>query len=197
MLGVPRPDTAVCVGCEGIPFEFTRLGLRVPMLVVSPWAEKGRVVHGEGGVDAKAGAWEHSSLEATLRASVPGWPQAPLTKRSAWARPLDPLWERTKLEKPRADCPKKLPEVPKHSPVHEGVQRDGESEAVTDLQKELLVLAEGARRGAARGPHASPPLDEKERVLNALRESGALDSRFSAGRYAVRAIADVLRTAQS
>ena len=75
--------------CGPTPFNFTRLGIRVPMLVVSPWADKGRIVHAPA---SAAGAYEHSSLAASLAELVPGF-GAPLTARAAWATPLHPLWE--------------------------------------------------------------------------------------------------------
>lgn len=49
------------------PFDFQRLGVRVPTVVVSPWVRKGHVESflpdRSGSSD---GAYEHSSLAATL-----------------------------------------------------------------------------------------------------------------------------------
>jgi phospholipase C len=144
--GVPSPDGVKCGDCGKTPFNFTRLGIRVPMVVVSPWAEKGRVVHAPA---TPAGAYEHASLAATLRALVPGFGGA-LTARDAWATPLHPLWEDTPMAAPRADCPQTLPAPPAQTPSQAGVPHDGSLPA-SELQRLVLLLAEGAARGRRAG----------------------------------------------
>lgn len=52
---VPNPDGKVSVNP---PFDFTRLGVRVPAVLVSPWVERGRV---------DSTLYEHASIPATLR----------------------------------------------------------------------------------------------------------------------------------
>jgi phospholipase C len=52
---VPNPDGKVSLNP---PFDFTRLGVRVPALLVSPWVGKGRV---------DSTLYEHASIPATLR----------------------------------------------------------------------------------------------------------------------------------
>ena len=175
--GVPSPDGRPCSDCKyPESFNFTRLGVRVPMVVVSPWALAGAAP------PAPAGRfYEHSSLPATLRGAFPGAFPAPLTARDAAAAPLNALWEATALPGPRADTPATLPAVPAGpSPALEGVARDGAG-PLNHLQRSLLLLAEGAARAAegtlARGEGA-------EGVLAALREKGALASEAAAGAYA-------------
>lgn len=51
-------------GVPGLTFEFDRLGVRVPAVLVSPWIPKGTVVPGPGEPDGKA--FEHASIPATV-----------------------------------------------------------------------------------------------------------------------------------
>jgi phospholipase C len=39
---VPSPDG---INCTEDPFDFTRIGVRVPTIVISPWVKKGAVIH--------------------------------------------------------------------------------------------------------------------------------------------------------
>jgi len=41
-LNVPNPDG---INSTNPPFDFTRLGIRIPTILISPWVEKGVVVH--------------------------------------------------------------------------------------------------------------------------------------------------------
>ncbi len=69
--GVPSPDQA----SEQAEFTFTRLGVRVPAVLVSPWIAPGAIVHTR---------LEHASLAATARALLA--PRMPhLTARDAAA----------------------------------------------------------------------------------------------------------------
>ena len=97
---------------DGIPskdstppgFNFDRLGVRVPSLVVSPWVQKGLRVG-----EPASGHYEHASLSATLiNMLIPDMPF--LTKRDAWAAPFD--WLVGELDEPRTDCPTTLPLAP-------------------------------------------------------------------------------------
>ena len=109
---VPPPN---CPNPDGLnstklspPFSFTRLGLRVPAILISPWIKKGTVpktpIQGQP-------QYCHSSLIRTMREQfAPKSP--PFTKRDAWALPFDDL---INLEHPRSDCPMRLPEIPKSS----------------------------------------------------------------------------------
>jgi phospholipase C len=61
----------------GQPFKFDRLGVRVPAILVSPWAAKGRVVND---------VYEHASIPATVTNwLLPGF-AGPRTDREAKAR---------------------------------------------------------------------------------------------------------------
>ena len=89
---VPNPDGKIAVDP---PFDFTRLGVRVPAVLVSPWVEKGQV---------DSTLYEHASLPATVR-TLFGLPEA-LTARDRAANTFERnLTRRT----PRADAPMLLP----------------------------------------------------------------------------------------
>ncbi|HET7386957.1 MAG TPA: alkaline phosphatase family protein [Nocardioidaceae bacterium] len=77
-------------------FDFTRLGVRVPTVAISPLIPKGTLA---------SEVYEHASVPATLRALFA--PEAaPLTRRDAHARTFEHLWQdspaRTDLPDPSA-----------------------------------------------------------------------------------------------
>jgi len=104
--GVPSPD-GICTK-EG--FDYGRLGIRVPTIVVSPWIKKGTLVHEAPAAQKPASnsEYEHSSIPATLRKLFPQI-GAPLNARDAWASTFEHLLGGAQ---PRGDCPTKLPDVP-------------------------------------------------------------------------------------
>jgi phospholipase C len=78
---VPPPATVNPDGqnCANPPFNFQRLGLRVPAVVVSPWIPAGTIDHTQ---------YDHASISATARKLF--YPAAaPLTNRDAIARTFD------------------------------------------------------------------------------------------------------------
>ncbi len=181
--GIPSPDDISCVDCGKTPFNFTRLGIRVPMIAISPWAEKGKIVHVPA---SAAGAYEHTSLGATLAALVPGF-GGPMTARAAWAYPLHPLWEDTNMTSPRTDCPPTLPDPPAMTPSQVGIPHDG-SLPVSDLQKLLLLLAEGAA-GTVEGRDMTL---EAPTLLAKLEKEGALANGATAGYRAIARMQEML-----
>jgi len=107
MTGVPAPDNTSCVDCD-LPFNFTRLGVRVPMLIVSPWVAKGAVYSAApaGVAPTPTSAFDLTSVLATVK-EVLGTASF-LTARDAWATPLQWAW--SNMTAPRTDCPSTLPE---------------------------------------------------------------------------------------
>jgi hypothetical protein len=81
--------------------SFDRLGVRVPAILVSPWIDKGAVVHGPSG-PTPTSQYEHSSIPATVKKHF-DLPQDFLTKRDAWAGTFESVVQ-TRTE-PRTDCP--------------------------------------------------------------------------------------------
>jgi phospholipase C len=154
---VPSPDDIDFVdeSTGEVLFDFTRLGVRIPTLVVSPLVPKGLVVHGRPEGD---GQFEHSSVIATVvhklfRPQV-GRPKPDfLNKRDAWAATFESVFS---LRTARTDCPATLPEPVMQRERSSGsggvaagpqlmAARDG-SGVVNDLQLELLFVVAGVTR---------------------------------------------------
>ena len=104
-VGVPNPD-GICTK-EG--FAYTRLGIRIPTIAISPWIRKGTLVSEPPATQkpSETSEYELSSIPATMRKLFPEL-GGPLTQRDAWAATFDHLL----TEELRADCPATLPKVP-------------------------------------------------------------------------------------
>ncbi|KAK9224802.1 hypothetical protein WN943_009840 [Citrus x changshan-huyou] len=129
--GVPSPDGIV--GPEPFLFKFDRLGVRVPTIAISPWIEKGTVVHGPNGSPFATSEFEHSSIPATVKKlfnlSAPF-----LTKRDAWAGTFEGIVQTRTA--PRTDCPEQLPTPTK---IRQG--EANENAKLSEFQQELMQLA--------------------------------------------------------
>ena len=141
---VPNPDSLN--NTLNDPFNFTRLGVRVPMIVVSPLVEKGSVVHA---APSSAGQYEHSSIIATVihkifEPKVGHPPPSFLTSRDEWAKTFEDVFS---LSEPRTDCPESVPDMPSHRASHPeaGLPKleDIGKTPVTNLQKEFVAIASG------------------------------------------------------
>ncbi len=82
-------------------FQFDKLGVRVPTLVISPFVEKGKIISESD----NGGAFEHSSISATVKKLFQL--KKFLTRRDAWAGTFDIALT---LSEPRTDCPLLLPD---------------------------------------------------------------------------------------
>jgi len=88
------------------PFNFTRYGIRIPAILVSPYIKKGTVANRPD--PSSLAQYSHSSLPHTMREQfAPDYP--PFTDREMIALTIEDLLT---LEYPRDDCPTKLPDVP-------------------------------------------------------------------------------------
>lgn len=129
---VPNPD-----GMDGhiseYHFAFDRLGVRVPTIFVSPWINKGAVLHGPDGPTIHS-QFEHSSLPATVK-KIFNLSSDFLTLRDAWAGTFDSVL--AERDSPRTDCPETLPSPMwplRSSPPNEDRQ-------LSEFQEELVMLA--------------------------------------------------------
>ena len=130
MKNIPNPDGIVAK--DG--FNFTRLGVRVPTIIASPWVSKGQVVS-----EPPAAHYEHSSFYATFRKMHAL--QEQLTNRTAWAATFEHIFS---LATPRTDCPTSLP-TPSDNPERaEAVLQDQQQRPPNGLQKELFTMVETA-----------------------------------------------------
>jgi phospholipase C len=178
--GVPNPDGKTSVDPD---FDFTRLGVRVPAVLVSPWVERGRV---------DSTLYEHASLPATVR-SLFGLPDS-LTARDGAANTFElSLTRRT----PRTDTPQVLPVPgdPDEIEHHRGLVRLDSLEAwardevdheeqslgpLSTLQEALVSLADRLNEAIDAGTptRGGQGLNEHEAAIHA-HESLA---RFRKGR---------------
>jgi len=100
----PSPDGVPASDSTPPGFNFDRLGVRVPMILISPWIEKGLRIG-----EPQYAHYEHSSFSKVLiNLLIPDMPF--LTKRDAWAASYD--WVVETRSTPRNDCIKYLPEAP-------------------------------------------------------------------------------------
>lgn len=132
---VPTPDTGVpspdgIVGPPPYNFQFDRLGIRVPAILISSWIERGTVLHEPSG-PYPTSQFEHSSIPATVK-KIFNLPEF-LTKRDAWAGTFDVVLNRNS---PRTDCPVTLPE-----PVKMRESGPREEKNLNDFQQALVLMA--------------------------------------------------------
>jgi phospholipase C len=85
----------------GIPFDFDRLGVRVPAILVSPWVAKATVVPGTED-PANGRAFEHSSIPATVTSQFIGPYDSRSPREKAANTFLDLLGD---TMRPDSDCP--------------------------------------------------------------------------------------------
>ncbi|KAK7301765.1 hypothetical protein RJT34_12639 [Clitoria ternatea] len=128
--GVPNPDGII--GPDPYYFRFDRLGVRVPTLIISPWIEKGTVIHEPDGPTPYS-QYEHSSIPATVK-KLFNLKSNFLTKRDAWAGTFEKYFYIR--DTPRNDCPETLPDVK--------MLRDSgprEDSSLSEFQVEMIQLA--------------------------------------------------------
>eukprot|EP01090_Pellita_catalonica_P002789 TRINITY_DN12390_c0_g1_i1.p1 TRINITY_DN12390_c0_g1~~TRINITY_DN12390_c0_g1_i1.p1 ORF type:complete len:295 (+),score=23.63 TRINITY_DN12390_c0_g1_i1:551-1435(+) len=104
-LNVPNPDGRISTDPL---FFFNRIGIRVPMIAISPWVNKGTLVHEPTERSFPNSQFEHSSVPATMK-KLFGWKDF-LTKRDAWASSFNFVYSQRST--PRTDCPTSLPFIP-------------------------------------------------------------------------------------
>jgi len=102
-VGVPNPDGVVASN----GFNFNRLGVRLPTVVISPWVPKNTVVGAATGPTSTS-QYDSTSIIATVNKIFNITDH--LTKRDAWSGTFESLF--LQLSAPRTDCPVTLPDVP-------------------------------------------------------------------------------------
>jgi len=136
--GVPNPDDLAPTPPLPSHFNFNRTGVRVPTIAISPWIEKGTVVHGPKG-PSPSSQYDHSSIPATLKKLFNT--KTFLTKRDEWAGTFENLFlTRTT---PRTDCPTKLPDPPTISEEDLAMQA---TLPVNDLQCDYIKAFPGSHK---------------------------------------------------
>eukprot|EP00262_Sarcandra_glabra_P017469 TRINITY_DN5998_c0_g1_i3.p1 TRINITY_DN5998_c0_g1~~TRINITY_DN5998_c0_g1_i3.p1 ORF type:complete len:532 (-),score=25.57 TRINITY_DN5998_c0_g1_i3:743-2338(-) len=172
---VPNPDGII--GPDPFYFRFDRLGVRVPTILVSPWIEKGTVIHEPNGPTPHS-QFEHSSVPATVK-KLFNLNSNFLTKRDAWAGTFENYFLR---DTPRVDCPEKLPEVVTSLRPF-GPKEDA---ALSEFQVELIQLASQLNGDYVLNTY--PDIGKSMTVGQANRYAEDAVARFlEAGRAALRA----------
>ena len=161
---VPPPATINPDGKTSDGFDFTRLGVRVPAVVVSPYVERGTI---------DQTVYDHSSLAATLR-DLFGL-GASLTRRDAQAATLLPLLRSRAT--PRTDAPAKLAR-PRETVLEAAAAARSDGTLLSHMQNSLLGVAHGIAHGAALPLASLAPLlartehDASQFARHALRALG-------------------------
>ncbi|KAL4585892.1 hypothetical protein LXL04_010519 [Taraxacum kok-saghyz] len=159
--GVPSPDGIASPAPYN--FQFDRLGVRVPTILISPWIERGSVLHGPSG-PFPTSQFEHSSISATVKKlfNLKDF----LTKRDEWAGTFEGILTR---DNPRTDCPVSLPEPEK--------MRQGEANEdakLTEFQVELVQLS-AVLNGDCKDSNSLEKLVENMKISEAV---GYMDVAF-------------------
>lgn len=126
--GVPSPDGIV--GPDPYKFQFDRLGVRVPTIFISPWIDRGTVLHKPKGPHHTS-QYEHSSIAATVKKIFNL--RHFLTKRDEWAGTFEVVLNRSS---PRTDCPVTLSDAAKLREA--GAKEDAK---LNDFQEILVQMA--------------------------------------------------------
>lgn len=88
-------------------FDFKRLGVRVPAVLVSPFIQKGTIIRD---------VFDHTSIIATARKLfIPEWEKFPLTERDRNARPFDDCLNLSSARTDKVKLPSKPTDLPKAS----------------------------------------------------------------------------------
>jgi phospholipase C len=144
---------------------------------VSPWIDKGTVVHAPTG-PTPTSQYEHSSIPATVK-KIFNLPQDFLTKRDAWAGTFEGVVQgRTE---PRTDCPEQLP-----TPTRIRQTEADEEAKLSEFQQEIIQLA-----SVLNGDHQLASLQDRIRDEMNVREGidymkAAVKRYFEAGASARR-----------
>jgi hypothetical protein len=102
--GIPSPDGIIADN----GFDFSRLGVRVPTVVVSPWVERNSVIHEPTGSQLTTPTSHFEGTSTLATANRIFGIDANLTKRDAWTARFDNIFNTGKLRK---DCPMTMPAV--------------------------------------------------------------------------------------
>jgi phospholipase C len=131
VLDVPAPDAYPSYPDK---FNFQRLGIRIPTLLISPWVARGRVEREPPPAQRPRNdsQYELTSVMATVRKLL-GMSSPPLTKRDAWAATFEHLVDQPA---PRANCPEHLPDPAPSSYPPEWEAR----QPVNALQRHMLTV---------------------------------------------------------
>ena len=143
-------------------FDFTRFGVRVPAVLISPLIDKGTVFRGTGRID-------HTSVLKTIQER---WGTQPLTERDKAAASLGPVLT---LEVPRTDDPLAGVEIP----VSSGGHPNSSVPSKLDKLQAARVAALPIRNEKGHYEEASPALTSSSEVSDFIRDRSAAWSQHN------------------
>lgn len=131
-MGVPAPDAYPSHPDKN--FSFTRLGIRIPTLLISPWVPKGTIISAPSPAQKPQNNSEFdlTSIISTVK-NLLASPGKHLTKRDEWAATFDDVFTEST---PRTDCPMKLPPAPSGLRDPENIAREA-ALPLNDLQVDI------------------------------------------------------------
>lgn len=104
--GVPAPQDAMTFSGlsdgHNVSYDFTRLGVRVPAFVISPYIPANTLIHDQGTSYAEDSAYTHTSF---LHFFANLWELEGLNNRVSWAKTFETVFQTTM----RTDTPIELP----------------------------------------------------------------------------------------
>ena len=169
-LNVPPPDET---SAKNPSFHFDRLGIRIPFIVVSPWAAGG-VVESAPPKSQKPfsnSEYEHCSVLGTTRKLL-GIEEGPLTKRDAWAATFEHIFS--------LKTPRNLPlTAPKSRPPLQ--QWEEATLPLNDLQKDMWQMHQRASGRNLKQPKRQGELHGalRKHWESAVQSVSDLDSKHS------------------
>ncbi|KAI0477096.1 phospholipase, PLC-D [Xylariaceae sp. FL0804] len=105
--GAPAPSDGLTFSGlsdgRNVSYDFTRLGVRVPAMAISPWVAAGRLVHHDGTAWQPGSAYTHTSVLHFLQEL---WGLGGLNNRVQWAKTFEHIFD---LDSPRTDAPLRMP----------------------------------------------------------------------------------------
>jgi phospholipase C len=121
-VGVPAPDDGITFSglsdAHNVSYDFTRLGIRVPAFLISPWIPANTLIHDEGTMYESNSAYTHTSFLHFLQEL---WGLKGLNNRVQWAKTFEYVFSDTMQANGGLES---LP-----SPVWEGGSGENEPEA--------------------------------------------------------------------
>lgn len=154
---VPNPD-----GLNSSDFSFDRLGIRVPLVAISPWIDAQTVSYPTSdNAPMPSSQYEHTSVINTVN-NLLGVKDTPLSKRVEWSAPFDFLVrQRTS---PRTDCPMTLPPVPEAAPDADYIQ--GQRPLVEHHKIKIQIYCHLTNRG----PNCGKDIVRQEQLAPFIQE---------------------------
>ncbi len=181
----PNPDGMVA---SDPPFNFTRLGVRVPAVAVSPWTRRGTVVNNPAAASANESVvYEHSSIAKTLHELFAPH-AAPLTAREVFAAPFHTAVVNEAA--PRTDCPSQLPPPPSHREVSRLGAADGRR-AASALHRSLAHAAAGVAADVLRHLRVEATVADTTAAGAAAAQQAEMRDRLTATAASLRTEGEV------